>query len=83
MDIKGTITKKGYTIKEVAERLNINRVTLSRNLSGTPSLTTLRKVAGVIGCNVGEFFADEIETKETNGFICPHCGKRIKVSADE
>lgn len=82
MDIKGTIKAKGYTINQIADQMGINRVTLSRSIAGAPSLTTLRKIAEVIGCNVGDFFADEIQESENATLICPHCGKMIRINAE-
>lgn len=78
MNIKGVIKKRGYTLEQVASKIGINRVTLSQNLSGNPSLTTLRKIADTIGCNVGEFFRDELEEIASN-CKCPHCGKTINI----
>lgn len=81
MDIKSIIKKRGYTIEGVAKEMGITRVTLSQNISTnkTPSLTTLKRIASVIGCSVGEFFMDEIEQQDTASFVCPRCGARLVV----
>ena len=78
MDVKGIIRKKGYTIEQVAEKIGVTRVTLTQNLSRNPTVNTLQRVADAIGCNVGDFFLDEICTEQVgNHIVCPHCKKDI------
>ena len=60
----------------VAERMGINRVTLSQMLSGNPTMSTLQRIADVLECKVGEFFLDEIDE---NGIVCPKCGARFEL----
>ena len=76
MRIKETIKEKGYTIEQVAKKMGITRVTLSQNISGNPSYSTMKRIADVIGCNVGDFFSDEVG----NTITCPHCGKDIEIT---
>ena len=59
MDIKKTIKDKGYTISLVAEKMGINRVTLTNMISGNPTYNTMCRVAEAIGCSVVDFFSDE------------------------
>ena len=66
MDIKKTIKDKGYTISLVAEKMGINRVTLTNMISGNPTYNTMSRVAEAIGCSVVEFFADEREQESTD-----------------
>lgn len=47
------------TINEVAEKMGINRVTLSQTISNNPTYSTLKKIADVVGCDVMDFFKDE------------------------
>ena len=62
------------TQKELAEKLGVSEVTLSRAANGSTSLPLLEKIAGV-----SELFAAPKE-----GVIhCPHCGKLIKVEKGE
>lgn len=77
MDIKGVIKQKGLTMEGVAERMGINRVTLSQMLSGNPTMSTLQRIADVLECKVGEFFLDELEEK--NIIVCPKCGARFEL----
>lgn len=79
MEVRSIIKEKGWTIEKVASEMGINRVTLSQNLSGNPTVKTLQRIADVVGCKVGDFFRDEMDTETAHGssLICPHCGKEI------
>lgn len=81
MDIKGIIKQHGYTLQRIAgewESVNGKTMTkgaLSMAINGNPTIKTLQGIANVVGCTVGDFFADELD-----GVVrCPHCGKRFKV----
>lgn len=74
MDIKRVIKEKGFTINQVADLMGKNRVTLSQTISRNPTIETLQKIADAIGCRVGDFFRDEIDT-----FTCPNCGQEFKI----
>lgn len=74
MDIKRVIKEKGFTINQVADLMGKNRVTLSQTISRNPTIETLQKIADTIGCNVGDFFRDEVNT-----FTCPNCGQEFKI----
>lgn len=76
MDIKKAIKEHGFTIEETAKRMGISRITLTQNISRNPTYKTMLAIANAIGCNVGDFFLDEIAT---NDFVCPHCGKPIHI----
>ena len=81
MDVKSIIKEKGWTIERVAAEMGITRVTLSQNLSRNPTVNTLQRIADVIGCNVGDFFRDEVDLLPSSG-ICPHCGKPIIIKTE-
>ena len=81
MDVKSIIKEKGWTIEGVAIKMGITRITLSQNLSRNPTVNTLQRIADVIGCKVGDFFRDEIESQEPTG-VCPHCGKPIVIRTE-
>lgn len=84
MDIKAIIKSKGFTIQEVAEKIGVNRVTLTLTLQGNPTYKKMKEIADAIGCDVMDFFKDEAEhqeiLKKNNSIPCPHCGKPIEVS---
>lgn len=54
--IKGLCKEKHMTMAEIAERLNINKVTLSQSLNGNPTLSRLQEVADILGVSVSELF---------------------------
>lgn len=82
MDIKVKIKERGWTIERVAKEMGITRITLSQNISRNPTVKTLQRIADIIGCNVGDFFMDEIDISKTT-IVCPKCGKPISIKAVE
>lgn len=81
MDVKSIIKQKGFTIDEVAKTIGISRVTLSQNIARNPTIATLRRIADTIGCNMADFFADEIKGAQTQN--CPHCGKPVHITLEK
>lgn len=60
MQITKVIKEHGLTISEVAERMGVNKSTLSTTIShGNMLVDTLRRIAQAVGCSISEFFADE------------------------
>lgn len=78
MRIREVIKEKGMTTQEVADQMQISLSALNQSISGNPSIKVLRRIAEVVGCQLGEFFSDEMEDK--NSIPCPYCGKPIDVS---
>ena len=81
LHIKEALKKRGLKQIDLAERLGINRVSLSRLLSDKNDMrvSTIKKIADAIGCDVAEFFTPE-ETKEHNNITCPHCGAKLVIN---
>ena len=81
MDIKGVIKAHGYTLIDVADKMGITKGGISQIVNGSPNVKTLRTIAEIIGCKVGDFFTDEMtEEKESAPVLrCPHCGKKLKI----
>lgn len=82
MDIKSIIKEKGYTIQDVADKIGVNRVTLTLTLQGNPTYKKMKEIADAIGCNVADFFRDETQEKveqDKNILTCPKCGARFKL----
>ncbi len=77
--IKEVCKSKGITLQEVAERMGVNRVSLSNSINGNPTIGTLEKIATALGVEVTELFAPASGTV----IACPHCGKPIKVEKGE
>lgn len=66
------------TQKELAEKIGVTEVTLSRASNGNTSLPLLEKIASALGVSVSDLFAAPKE-----GVIhCPHCGKSITIKTE-
>ena len=85
MDIKSVIKPHGYTIERIANEWeskngkSITRGALSQSINNNPTIDTLQKIANVIGCKVGDFFADELD----NAIRCPNCGAKLELKQKE
>ena len=81
MHIKEVLKQRGLKQNDLAERLKINRVSLSRLLSDKNDmrLSTIKKIADAIGCDVTEFFAPA-DTADHNTITCPHCGEKLVIN---
>ena len=81
VQIKEALKKRGLKQNDLAERLGINRVSLSRLLSDKNDMriSTIKKIADAIGCDVSEFFTPA-ETEEHNTITCPHCGVKLVIN---
>lgn len=81
MDIKGVVKEYGLTLVQVAQELGITKGGLSQSIHGNPTIETLRSIAKIVGCKVGDFFRDEMtETRITHEELrCPYCGKQIEI----
>ena len=81
LQIKEAIKQRGLKQNDLADRLGINRVSLSRLLSDKNDMriSTIKKIADAIGCDVSEFFSPA-ETEEHNTITCPHCGEKLVIN---
>jgi transcriptional regulator with XRE-family HTH domain len=79
MDIKGVVRAHGTTLTSVAEKMGITKGRLSQIINEKPTVDNLRTIAGIVGCKVGDFFADEISDDNDSSLVtrCPHCGKEL------
>lgn len=84
MEVKTIIKQRGFTMEAVAKKMGITRVTLAQNLSRNPTVGTLQKISDVIGCKVGDFFADEINIDKSElTALIQHKGDFYKASTIE
>ena len=81
LQIKEALKKRGLKQNDLAERMGINRVSLSRLLSDKNDMriSTMKKIADAIGCDVSEFFAPA-EPADHNTITCPHCGEKLVIN---
>lgn len=82
MRIREVIKEKGLTTQEVADQMQISLSALNQSISGNPSIKILRRIAEVVGCQLGEFFTDELEEQGKNTIICPKCGARFELKEE-
>ena len=85
MDIKGVVKAHGFTLIEVADKMGITKGGISQIVNGSPNVKTLRTIAEIVGCKVGDFFADEMsESVEASAPVmrCPHCGTELKINLE-
>lgn len=66
-------------MQELADKLGITRITLTRNISGNPTISTLENIAAALGVTVPELFAPQ----PTNTITCPHCGAVLEIREKE
>lgn len=85
MDIKSVIKAHGYTIERIANEWEskngkpITKGALSQSINKNPTIDTLQRIANVLGCKVGDFFADELG----DVVICPNCGAKLEIKKIE
>ena len=83
MDIKGVIKAHGYTLIDVANKMEITKGGISQIVNGSPNVKTLRTIADIVGCKIGDFFTDEMTEVESAPVMrCPHCGKELKITLE-
>ena len=76
--VKEICKSKGLLMEELASRLGIARVNLTKTINGNPTIGTLDKIANVLGVPFIELF----ESPASGSIICPKCGTAIKLSAE-
>lgn len=78
LNIREAIKSRGLEVRQVAERMGITPVTLSRHINGNPSVDVLQRIADAVGCDIADLF----DHANDRTFTCPHCGGVIRVSKD-
>lgn len=82
--IKEVAKSKGISITDLADRLGVKQVTLSRTINGNPTIETLRKIAAVLDCDVRELIEptkEQEQTTQTPLYIKNEGGGLINVGA--
>lgn len=85
MRFKSVLKKYKLTQNDLAERLNINRVSVCRLLADDNDirLSTIVKIAHAIGCSPAELIDETVDSPDdskTLSLTCPHCHKSIRLS---
>lgn len=77
--IRELCQQHGTTQKDLAAKLGVSEMTLSRAAKGNTSLPLLEKIAEALGVPVPELFAPQ----PTNTITCPKCGTVLEVKEKE
>ena len=89
--IKKLIRDKGTTIQELADKLNITRVGLSKNIYGNPSYDTISNIAAALDVPLWQLFVDPEDMEKgygagggavACGAKCPHCGGALNIRVE-
>lgn len=65
MEISKVIRRHGFDLATVAREMGILRGSLANAIcKGNPQVSYLRKIAGIVGANMTEFFEDEREASK-------------------
>lgn len=76
--LKELCQKKGTTQKDLALKLGVTEMTLSRAAKGNTSLPLLERIATALNIPVSELF----EAPKEGEITCPKCGNRITIKAE-
>ena len=72
---------RNTTQKELAEKLGVSEVTLSRASNGNTSLPLLEKIANILEIESSELFAPS--NHEESIMRCPNCGAKLELKKAE
>ncbi len=82
--IKEIAKEKGVTLNELAERVELTQVSISRivNAVAKPSLSALDRIAKALDVEVYELFnnAPRVKVDADNVTVCPHCNTPIEIT---
>jgi len=77
--VKDICKEKGVLMKDLADKMCINRISLTSMINGNPTISTLEKIATALGVEVSELF----NRPSTSTIACPNCGTEIKLTAEK
>lgn len=73
------LKSRGITQTDLAEKIGISRVGLSKAINGNTTITTLRKIATALNVPVSEL----IDEPKPGNFTCPNCGTSLRLTAEK
>lgn len=79
--IKEVCQMRNTTQKELAEKLGVSEVTLSRASNGNTSLPLIEKIANTLRIEISELFAPS--NYEEGVMRCPNCGAKLELRKKE
>lgn len=66
--IKEVVKERGLQVSDLATMLGINRVSLSQQINGNPTIETLQKIADALNVHISDLF-DKPQAEEISGFV--------------
>ena len=73
--VKEILKERGLSQKDLAGKMGVAEISLSRSINGNPSMDTLIKMAEALDVEMGELFS----ARSNDEIICPKCGARFKI----
>lgn len=73
--VKDILRERGLSQRDLAGKMGVAEISLSRSINGNPNMDTLIKIAEALGVEMGELFS----AKSKDVIICPKCGSRFKL----
>lgn len=79
MQVSKVIRLHGYDIDYVAGKMGLSKASLAKSIcaSGNPSIGKIRQIAEIVGCDITEFFEDEVKNKHDHISAEQHIGSKI------
>lgn len=74
--VKAICDEKGFKLSEVAAMMGVEKSSLSKLLSGNPTLSKLTDMANALGVPLSEIFA----TGSDVTVRCPKCGEQVSLN---
>lgn len=73
---------KGYTLKELADKIGVSLSGLNQQIGGNPTIETLEKIAGALDVEVWELFTTSTSKEEITALV-DHRGQLYKATSIE
>ncbi|AXG72373.1 helix-turn-helix protein [Kordia sp. SMS9] len=67
--VKEVAKSKNISLEQLANILQINRVTLSRTINGNPTVETLTKIANALDVEINELFSSSKGNTKLHGYV--------------
>lgn len=82
--IKDILKEKGISQKDLADKLGITVVGMSKILNGNPKVDTLEKIASTLEVELWELFVDEatVIKRSQTSHTCPYCGHPLTIKIE-
>ncbi|WP_172917908.1 helix-turn-helix domain-containing protein [Capnocytophaga canis] len=79
--IKEVAKSKGISISELADKLGVTRVGMSKTINGNPTIETLLKIANVLEVDVRDLIEPTTSTDTTPLYIKDDNGNLVEVGS--